>query len=81
MIMERLEKELMDTKQKAQEAASKHEQTLQQYFHAQADFMKTFTKLNEARIAKNEFDEVFKSAVDCCITSKKELKSENNLTE
>lgn len=74
MVMERLERDLMETKQKAQEATSKHDQTMSQYLHAQAEFMKSFVALNEAQTVKSEFDEAFKSAIDCCITSKKELK-------
>jgi hypothetical protein len=78
MIMERLENDLMETKKSMQEATSKHDQTMSQYLHAQADFMKSFTKLNEARVVKSEFDETFKSAIDCCTTIKKDLKSNSD---
>ena len=70
MIMEKLEIDLMESKKAAQEATNKYDKTMSQYLHAQADFMKSLTNLNEARAAKSEFDETFKSAIDCRISLK-----------
>lgn len=70
MIMEKLEIDLMESKKAVQEATNKYDKTMSQYLHAQADFMKSLTNLNEAREAKSEFDETFKSAIDCCVSLK-----------
>lgn len=71
-LLEWLETQVVETKQKAQEANSKYEQTMSQYLRIQADFLQISAKLNEAQSLKAEFDETFKSALDLCI--KKELK-------
>ena len=72
MVMERLEKDLMEAQKRAQEATSKYEQTMSHYLKAQADFSQISVKLNAAQAVKAEFDETFKSAIDLC--TKKELK-------